>query len=640
MTNQNLMPVLKQTCPGYANFVLILYFVFGFLLTFPMNAQESLIVKTEKEYKNLFGLDKLKALNDLSHYYLKDNSRKALRYGRQAVSLSEKIFVQSNSTVDSTERHHQARAYLLLGKVLFDREDYFDSQENLISAKSLSRRIDNIFFEKEADIYLDKIRALIVSGEIKESFFSKTLGNLKVGEAINRTTKDINIQTEIKLGQGRENKGDFQGAIDHYKNVVNLLRNKGDAKGIKTFQLKIAVLLDSLNEHVQAQKFLNEIIMDIEKTNVEESTSLEKSSSPKLLIVENVARDSTLESLRYKQKELKKLAEGYALEKDFEKSQAYESMYQELSRKIEMDSLTTIAASRQTETEMILLKQQKRIADLNVNEIEKEKERQIKFRNILILIAMLISFSTLITLYFYNAKKQEHKKLTITHNDLKKTKSKLVDAEQRIVTLLKQQLSGDIAQELLLHDSNELGKKCFVCIMFLDIRDFTSMAEKLSPEELITYQNKVFGFMIDMVQQYNGNINQLLGDGFMATFGAPVSHGNDCQNAFLAAKTILKELKNRSDAHIIPKIKVGIGLHAGYVVTGNVGNESRKQYSVTGNPVIIASRVEQLNKVYKTQLIITEEVYNNLEEPPMPSQSYLEVKVKGRSQPIKILKFN
>jgi hypothetical protein len=171
--------------------------------------------------------------------------------------------------------------------------------------------------EKEADIYLDKIRALIVSGEIKESFFSKTLGNLKVGEAINRTTKDINIQTEIKLGQGRENKGDFQGAIDHYKNVVNLLRNKGDAKGIKTFQLKIAVLLDSLNEHVQAQKFLNEIIMDMEKTNVEESTSLEKSSSPKLLIVENVARDSTLESLRYKQKELKKLAEGYALEKDF-----------------------------------------------------------------------------------------------------------------------------------------------------------------------------------------------------------------------------------------------------------------------------------------------------------------------------------
>ncbi len=146
--------------------------------------------------------------------------------------------------------------------------------------------------------------------------------------------------------------------------------------------------------------------------------------------------------------------------------------------------------------------------------------------------------------------------------------------------------------------------------------------------------------MIDMVQQYNGNINQLLGDGFMATFGAPVSHGNDCQNAFLAAKTILKELKNRSDAHIIPKIKVGIGLHAGYVVTGNVGNESRKQYSVTGNPVIIASRVEQLNKVYKTQLIITEEVYNNLEEPPIPSQSYLEVKVKGRSQPIKILKFN
>lgn len=78
----------------------------------------------------------------------------------------------------------------------------------------------------------------------------------------------------------------------------------------------------------------------------------------------------------------------------------------------------------------------------------------------------------------------------------------------------------------------------------------------------------------------------------------------------------------------------------GYVVTGNVGNESRKQYSITGNPVIIASRVEQLNKEYKTQLIITEEVFRHLEDQPMPRESYLEVYVKGRTEPIKILKYN
>ena len=160
----------------------------------------------------------------------------------------------------------------------------------------------------------------------------------------------------------------------------------------------------------------------------------------------------------------------------------------------------------------------------------------------------------------------------------------------------------------------------------------------MDPEDIIAYQNNIFGFMIDIVQKHKGNLNQLLGDGFLAVFGAPESHGNDCQNAFDAAKEILREIKERNEARVIPKTKIGIGLHAGYVVTGNVGNEARKQYSVTGNPVIVASRVEQLNKTYKSQLIITEEVYNKLEKPIKLTQPFLEVEVKGRTNPVKILK--
>jgi adenylate cyclase len=209
---------------------------------------------------------------------------------------------------------------------------------------------------------------------------------------------------------------------------------------------------------------------------------------------------------------------------------------------------------------------------------------------------------------------------------------------KRSSSLLSQHVSGDVARQLLMNNTDKPGERCFVCIMFLDIRDFTPMAEKLSPEEIIEYQNNVFGFMIDIVQQHNGTINQLLGDGFMATFGAPVSKGNDCQNAFEASQVILSELKDRSQAGLIPKTRVGIGLHAGHVVTGNVGNEQRKQYSVTGNPVIIASRVEQLNKTYKSQMIITEEVFHKLDQPVNLKQPFLEVEVKGRSNPVKILK--
>ena len=158
----------------------------------------------------------------------------------------------------------------------------------------------------------------------------------------------------------------------------------------------------------------------------------------------------------------------------------------------------------------------------------------------------------------------------LAYEDLDQTKGQLEDAEKRIVRLLQQQVSGDIAQELIMNNSDKLGEKRFVCIMFLDIRDFTPMAEKLTPEELIAYQNKLFGFMIDIVQTHQGNINQLLGDGFMATFGAPVSHGNDCQNAFLAAKEILEQVREKSQKGQIRKTRVGIGLHAGFVVTGNV----------------------------------------------------------------------
>lgn len=636
--NQTLIPQLKRRSLSYVKRVSALCFVMAlFFFTSPLNAQETAIERTEKDYKDLYGLDRLKALNELSDYYQKENSRKATRYGRQAVALSKNIFVPSNALVDFDQRHHQVRAYLLLGKILYDREDYFDAKENLEVAKLISAQMDYRVYEDEVNLYLGKIQALIASGEINESFFSRTLGNLKVGEAISNTSKDLTINAEIKLGRGRENKGDFQGAINHYEKVINLLRNKGDTDGIKEFQLKIAVLLDSLNDHVQAQKFLNEAIMEIEAKN---SGEIEKEDGKNTLGIENMQEGGSQASMRDEQKKLKSLAEEYALEKNYEKSLVYERMYHEMSLKMEKDSLNTIMENWKTDNEILLLHQQKRIADLNVNEVEKEKERQIKFRNIFVFAALLILMSTLITFYFYRTKKREHKKLTITHSDLKKTKDKLVNAEQKIVTLLKQQLSGDIAQELLLHSSNEMGGRCFVCIMFLDIRDFTSMAEKLSPEELIAYQNEVFGFMIDAVQEYNGNINQLLGDGFMATFGAPVSHGNDCQNAFLAAKKILAELKVRCEASIVPKTKIGIGLHAGYVVTGNVGNESRKQYSVTGNPVIIASRVEQLNKEYKTQLIITEEVYKHLEDQPIPRESYLEVNVKGRTEPIKILKYN
>ena len=124
----------------------------------------------------------------------------------------------------------------------------------------------------------------------------------------------------------------------------------------------------------------------------------------------------------------------------------------------------------------------------------------------------------------------------------------------------------------------------------------------------------------------------------MATFGAPVSSGNDCENAYQAAIAIVRKLDELNASNKIPHTKVGIGLHAGPVVAGNVGTEERKQYSITGNTVILASRIEQLNKQYDTSLIISEEVSNHLNTIEKGAIDYEDVVVKGRREPIRILK--
>ncbi len=603
------------------------------------HAQEITINRIESELKNTFGIEKLKNLNTLTDYYYQmEHSRKSIRYGRQAVALGENIFLHSNSTIDSTDNGHLMLAYFQLGKILYAKEDYLEAEENLKKAKSIALQINQTNDLTQIEPYLNTIQQKKESGDVKENFFSKTFGDLNVGEAFSDASSDMKLNSAIKSAEMSANKGDFQMAINSYEKAINLLRNKGDSKKIMEFQLQIAMLLDSLDQHVEAQKMLNNAITEYENSESEPLESGVPQTSEKNPLKKDKVLLANRDSLNTEKENLRKLSESYAREKEYDKSLEYLKKYRELTKKMEADSIQTELENSKKEDEILLLRQQKQIADLNVQAIEKEKEKQTKLRKLFLLIALLVLCATIVILYFYFTKRKQHKKLAIAYRDLAKTKNKLEGAEKRIVTLLRQQVSGDVASALLSNDMDKPGEELFVCIMFVDIRDFTPMAESLSPEELIKYQNNVFGFMIDVVQKNHGNINQLLGDGFMATFGAPVSKGNDCQNAFQASLEILKELKDRNKAGVIRKTKIGIGLHAGYVVTGNVGNEARKQYSVTGNPVIIASRVEQLNKEYKSKLLITEEVYNKLEKPVKINEPFIEVELKGRTHPVRILK--
>jgi adenylate cyclase len=216
-----------------------------------------------------------------------------------------------------------------------------------------------------------------------------------------------------------------------------------------------------------------------------------------------------------------------------------------------------------------------------------------------------------------------------------------VKEKNEVIDLFGQQISPQIAESIL-EKKNELsGTRKNVCVMFLDIRNFTPFVEIHKPEEVVAYLNKLFHFMIDSVQRYDGVINQFLGDGFMATFGAPVSAGNIPQKAVMASMEIIEKVKQENKAGNIPETKIGIGLHYGEAVIGNIGSAIRKQYSITGNVVIMASRIEQLNKRWHSQLIISREVFNELDVEVkalfMPQKP---AKVKGINRPVLLYIFN
>lgn len=174
-----------------------------------------------------------------------------------------------------------------------------------------------------------------------------------------------------------------------------------------------------------------------------------------------------------------------------------------------------------------------------------------------------------------------------------------------------------------------------VCVMFLDIRNFTTFAERRTPEEVVTYLESLFEFMIEIVNRHHGIVNKFLGDGFMAVFGAPLSEGSDCVNAVRAATEILTRVDEEVALGNVLPTTVGIGLHAGEAVTGSIGSSLRREYTVIGDVVNLAARIEKLNKKFGSQLLVSDDVWQTLSEVPSATP-ISDVHVKGREGVIQV----
>jgi adenylate cyclase len=177
-----------------------------------------------------------------------------------------------------------------------------------------------------------------------------------------------------------------------------------------------------------------------------------------------------------------------------------------------------------------------------------------------------------------------------------------------------------------------------VTVLFSDIRSFTTLSEHMPPREILDFLNVFFSGMVESVMANDGVVDKFIGDAIMAVFGAPVPRPGDALNAVKAALEMRRRLALMNQGFRAagkPEIRAGIGLHAGEVVAGNMGHIERMEYTVIGDAVNVASRLEGLTKELHTDIVISEDLYRQVEE-HVDAEPLQRIRVKGREQEVMV----
>lgn len=177
-----------------------------------------------------------------------------------------------------------------------------------------------------------------------------------------------------------------------------------------------------------------------------------------------------------------------------------------------------------------------------------------------------------------------------------------------------------------------------VIVFFSDIRGFTAFSESRSPQDVVCMLNEYFTVMVEIITRNNGVVDKFIGDAIMAVWGAPESKPTDAKNAVKCCLEMREAInllnQKRIQRQEVPLV-IGMGLHAGTAISGTIGSNERMEFTVIGNTVNTASRVEASTKVFGTDLLITEQVVEQLDESFAIDYKGIAV-VKGRAEPIRM----
>lgn len=214
-----------------------------------------------------------------------------------------------------------------------------------------------------------------------------------------------------------------------------------------------------------------------------------------------------------------------------------------------------------------------------------------------------------------------------------------ITEEKRVRSTMARYMSAEVADELLAAGEAELsGKDQTVSVLFSDVRGFTKMAETLGARETVSVLNAYFTDMVDVIFEHHGILDKYIGDAIMALFGAPFPKPEDPDNALAAANDMLRTLREfnvRQRGAGLEELEIGVGLSTGDVIVGNIGSVKRMEYTVIGDAVNLASRLESANKFYGTRILLSDFTVAALKAPALLREVDL-LRVKGKDRPVAV----
>lgn len=212
-----------------------------------------------------------------------------------------------------------------------------------------------------------------------------------------------------------------------------------------------------------------------------------------------------------------------------------------------------------------------------------------------------------------------------------------ISTEKRMKSTMSRYMDPGIADQLLEKGEDILGGKSIpATVLFSDIRSFTTLTEELGAQGTVAFLNEYFTIMVDCIQNEGGMLDKFIGDAIMAAFGMPIAHDDDEDRGVRTAISMIKKLDEwniERASHGKKPVDMGIGLNTGNVVSGNIGSPKRMDYTMIGDGVNLAARLESACKQYFARILISEYTFNKLRG-TYRIREIDRVVVKGKTKPV------